>query len=151
MPLLNYTTGISAAKTATEVQEILRKAGASRLVFEYDQDQEPVALGFEAPTSFGVRQFILPTDPARVLVVLKRQRVAPRYRTYDQARRVAWRIVKDWIEAQLAIIKTEMVTIDQVMLPYMQTDHPTGASKVSMYEAYTEQQRMMIEQGRDVG
>jgi hypothetical protein len=35
-----------------------------------------------------------------------------------QAVRTAWRIVKDWTEAQLAIIETRMVTTEQVFLPY---------------------------------
>lgn len=39
-----------------------------------------------------------------------------------QAARVGWRILKDWIEAQLALIETGMVTIEQVFLPYVQND-----------------------------
>src|SRR5438552_18436509 len=35
-----------------------------------------------------------------------------------QAVRVEWRIVKDWVEAQLALIETRMVTAQQVFLPY---------------------------------
>ncbi len=37
----------------------------------------------------------------------------------EQAGRVAWRIIKDWVDAQMAIVETEMVTIEQVFLPYM--------------------------------
>ena len=32
---------------------------------------------------------------------------------------MAWRILKDWIEAQLAIVQAGLVTIDEVMLPYL--------------------------------
>ena len=35
------------------------------------------------------------------------------------ARRVGWRILKDWIEAQMALLETEMVEFDQVFLAYM--------------------------------
>ena len=35
-----------------------------------------------------------------------------------QAIRTSWRIVKDWVEAQLAIIETRMVKTEQVFLPY---------------------------------
>jgi len=31
-----------------------------------------------------------------------------KYRTREHAARVAWRICKDWIEAQLAIVDAEM-------------------------------------------
>lgn len=36
-----------------------------------------------------------------------------------QAVRTAWRIVKDWVEAQMALVETQMVTTGQVFLPYM--------------------------------
>jgi hypothetical protein len=35
-----------------------------------------------------------------------------------QAVRTAWRIVKDWVEAQMALVETQMVTTQQVFLPY---------------------------------
>jgi len=34
---------------------------------------------------------------------------------------VAWRIIKDWIEAQLAIVEAEMVEMAEVFLPYAVT------------------------------
>jgi hypothetical protein len=64
--------------------------------------------------------------------VLKRQRVASRYLTPDHVERVAWRILGDWIAAQAAIIETEMVTLPQVMLPYMRTDD--GSTVFERYE-----------------
>jgi hypothetical protein len=39
-------------------------------------------------------------------------------RTLEQALRVSWRILKDWVEAQIAIVETKMVQIEQVFLPY---------------------------------
>ena len=36
-----------------------------------------------------------------------------------QAKRVAWRIVKDWVEAQMALLDTTMMSLDQIFLPYM--------------------------------
>ena len=44
-------------------------------------------------------------------------------RNQEQALRVAWRITKDWIEAQMAIVETHMVTMPQVFLPYVVTDN----------------------------
>ncbi|WP_189339127.1 hypothetical protein [Williamsia muralis] len=40
--------------------------------------------------------------------------MSPKYQTPEHALRVAWRITKDWVEAQLAIIETQMVTPAQV-------------------------------------
>lgn len=135
MPLLNYTTQIPIGRTVAEIHNILAKGNARAIATEYDDSGRPTALAFEVNTPFGYRQFALPINPAAVLQVLNRQRLAPRYRTADHAHRVAWRILKDWVEAQLAIVATQMVTLDQVMLPYLRTDN--GAT---IYERYRDQQ-----------
>lgn len=38
-----------------------------------------------------------------------------------KARQVAWRQVFRWVQAQLAMVDTEMVTVDEVFFPYIQT------------------------------
>jgi len=45
-----------------------------------------------------------------------------KYRTREHAARVAWRICKDWIEAQLAIVDAEMADMMEIFLPYAQTE-----------------------------
>jgi len=112
---------------------MLAKAGARQVMIEYDASSLPVGVAFAVETPQGTRTFLLPVAARQVEAVLKRQRVAPRYRTPEQAHRVAWRIVKDWLEAQLAIIQTEMVTLPQVMLPYLRT----GDGR-TMYELYVD-------------
>jgi hypothetical protein len=144
MPILNYTTEVPTARTVGQIQAILAEAGADQILAEY-RDKRVVALSFTTETSTGPQAFRLPADPARVFAVLRRQRVAPRYATMEQAERVAWRIVKTWIEAQLAIIQTEMVTLDQVMLPYMRTDNGT-----TMYDRYLEHGQRLLEAGRGI-
>ena len=37
----------------------------------------------------------------------------------QQAIRTSWRILKDWVEAQMALLETGMVTMDEIFLPYM--------------------------------
>lgn len=36
-----------------------------------------------------------------------------------QAERVAWRIVHDWVQAQLALVEVSMATVPQIFLPYV--------------------------------
>jgi hypothetical protein len=119
---LNYTTTVAAEKTASEVLRLLVKGGARQVMSEYDDDGEVSRVAFAIDTAIGLRQFVLPIDVDAVHAALRRDRVARRYQTEAQARRVAWRIVKDWLEAQLAIIATGMVSLDQVMLGYMRVD-----------------------------
>lgn len=118
MPLLNYTTSIAPQKTVMEIQSALAKAGASAILADYDEQQNIVALSFRLRTPEGDMSFKLPTNWKPVHETLKRQRVSAKYQTPEQALRVSWRITKDWVEAQLAIIETRMVTTAQVFLPY---------------------------------
>lgn len=118
MPLLNYTTSIAPTKTVMEIQSALAKAGASAIMANYDTEGNIVALSFEILADGQKIAFKLPTAWQPVQATLKRQRVSPKYQTPEHALRVAWRITKDWVEAQLAIIETQMVTTAQVFLPY---------------------------------
>lgn len=118
MPLLNYTTSIAPQKTVMEIQSALAKAGASAIMAEYDDKGNIVALSFKLRADKGDMSFKLPTAWQPVQKTLQRQRVSAKYQTPEHALRVAWRITKDWVEAQLAIIETQMVTTAQVFLPY---------------------------------
>lgn len=119
MPLLNYTTGIDAHKTISEIQAILAEQGAQAILAEYDDTGNIVALSFRIKMNDNLVAYKLPSDWRPVLTILERDRKVPRAKkTKEQAIRVSWRILKDWIAAQMAIIETRMVTVDQVFLPY---------------------------------
>jgi len=121
-PLLNYTTTVPVSRSIATIHEALAKAGAHQVTTAYAAGA-PTGVAFSLATAAGLRAFILPVDASKVEAVLRSDKaVAPRLRTPEQAARVAWRIAKDWLEAQLAIVATEMVTLDQVMLPYMRAD-----------------------------
>lgn len=141
MALLNYTTKITTAKTAAEVQQILAKAGASQVMLTY-ADGEASGLAFTTMTEFGPRSFVLPVNADPVLAVLRKDKVPRTLCTREHAARVGWRIVKDWIEAQLALIQTEMVTLDQVMLPYM-----TDETGTTVWTRYLDQGRLALPKG----
>lgn len=135
MALLNYSTTVPAERTAAEIIRILAKAGATQILTDY-VDGRPTGVAFALATPAGVRQYRLPVDPSPVFKVIDRydSGVPPRYRNLAQAERIAWRITKDWIEAQLAIIATQMVSADEVFLPYMLVNGTT------VYDLYLTQQ-----------
>lgn len=118
MPILNYTTTIDPSKTAGEITKVLVKLGAENIGMSYS-DGKLTGMAFSIRRGPDVYAFQLPVHADAVLGVLKSQRGVPNAgRTLAQAERVAWRITKSWIEAQAAIIETQMVTLEQVMLPY---------------------------------
>ena len=116
MPLLNYTTKIDVFVTLGEIQAKLVKNGARKIMQDYDDSGRIVALTFSIDTPAGVRCIRLPANVDAVHKVLLNQKVKC---DREQAERVAWRIVKDWVEAQMAILESDMVQMDEIFLPYM--------------------------------
>lgn len=133
--LLNYTTEVPASRSIGQIQGMLVEAGARKIASDYNDKGLISALMFAVETPYGLQAFSLPVHTEKVLAVLQREKPRSKYSTPEHAERVAWRIMKDWVEAQLAIIRTEMVTLDQVMLPYM---HSKDGKLV--YELIVEQQ-----------
>jgi hypothetical protein len=117
MPILNYTTKIKAEVTVSEIQRILARAGARSVTILYLDDQ-PEYLSFAVPIRGRKVSFRLPCRWNGVLNALNEQKVARQYRSPEHARRVAWRIVKDWVKAQMAIIESGQAELAEVFLPY---------------------------------
>ncbi|MCK4240846.1 MAG: hypothetical protein KAX30_04425 [Candidatus Atribacteria bacterium] len=140
MPILNYTTSINPEKTVAEIQIKLAKAGAQAVLCEYDEDGIMKAISFRIKTSNGHLSFRLPSNIAGIYKKLvNNPKVPNKLKTHEQATRVAWRILKDWLEAQLAIIEAEMADIKEVFLPYAQ--NPQGKT---LYETLSETQFKLL-------
>jgi len=121
MAILNYTTKITTEKTASEIQKKLADAKAQAVLCEYDDDAVMCAMSFRIMTPNGSVFFRLPANTKGVFRALQSGRNIPRkLKTKEQAARVAWRILKDWVEAQLAIVEAEMADLTEVFLPYAQ-------------------------------
>ena len=127
MPLLNYTTSIEAIKTVGEIQGILARHGAKSIKTDYTGDGQVEALSFLVSTPQGEIGIRLPIDPEPVLKILERQYSLGQLRSHQgrpnlaRATDVAWRICKDWVEAQMAFLETKMVKMEQIFLPYVIT------------------------------
>lgn len=148
--LLNYTTSVEASKTLGEIMGLLAGAGAQKLQVDYQAGQ-PVGIQFLIATRFGDRGFQLPANVDRVWKVLSRQyeqgRVQRRFTTKEQAARVAWRIVKDWLEVQLALIEAGMVDLEEVFLPYLLDDQ----SGQTLYQLMQGRQFRALPPGKESG
>jgi hypothetical protein len=126
MPIKNYTTEIGEEKTVGEIMGLLAAKGARSIRIDYDEQNRPEAISFililcEVPIPFR-----LPCNFDGVFKALGggyKDRHA-RYRwernpeSKLQARRVAWRIIKDWVGAQIALIEAEQASMAQVFMPY---------------------------------
>ena len=126
-PVANYTTSIGVTRTVSECQKLLADYGAQRIAIDYENGV-PTGVSFALPD---VGLFTLPVDIEamhRLLVVqrdaglLRGARDRKTAASRQQAERVAWRVIKDWLLAQMSIIESRMVTFEEVMLPYLHTD-----------------------------
>ncbi len=143
MALLNYTTKIDPDKTCGEIAKILSTHGAQAVMTEYDPENHLVsALKFSIDVKGRTVVFRLPVDWRPVQKALKYQWDKNHRIDYSQeaAVRVAWRILKDWTEAQMALVETQMVTTQEVFLPY-----------AIMRDGRTLAQKMMTDPGRLLG
>ncbi len=130
MALLKYTTQIEVEKTIGEIQKLLGSHGANAILTEYGEDGDVTALSFKIKVDDNDIGFKLPSDWRPVLQILENDRKVPaRLKSRVQAVRVAWRIILAWIEAQMAIVDTKMVSVDEVFLPYALT--PSGKTLYS--------------------
>ncbi len=117
--ILNYTTSVAADKTVGEIQRILSQHGNIHVLTGY-QNGVASNISFRVDTKHGTMSFMLPARIEQVESLLKKSRIPQRLRTREQAARVAWRIIKDWIEAQMALIQAGQVAIEEAFLPFVQ-------------------------------
>ena len=118
MPILNYTTQIKTEKTIMEIQQILVKQGATKIVTDYS-DGLPIAVTFWLKLNDQMIAFSLPANYSGVLISMRKNKKVPkRLLTDDQALRVSWRIIKNWVEAQTAIVEAQLAEMAEVFLPY---------------------------------
>lgn len=146
---LNYSTSVPATRTVGECQQMLAAAGAASVAVHYE-GRDPVGLSFQLRTPHGPRAFTLPVNVEgahRMLVKASKDgklrsdgyRVT-KAESREHAATVAWRVIKDWLEANLALIEAEMASLDQVMLPYLHVDGDR-----TLWEAYRDREQAAIE------
>lgn len=128
MPIKNYTTKIPAAQTVGEIQGILAAHGARKIMMDYREDGSVESITFALICKGQLRGFRLEANSAGVASLMASQKIKC---DEDQAERIAWRNIKDWVAAQVALVETEQATMDELFLPMM-----TDNSKQTLYGAF---------------
>lgn len=124
--LFMETTKISAGITVGQIQNVLGKYGATQILTDYE-DGEVSAVSFCIQVGKNKVPFRLPCRWKAVHTFF-----VNRYKNsmnenqerncVSQSKRVAWRQILRWIDAQLALVETEMVRIEEVFMPYLVVD-----------------------------
>lgn len=141
MAILNYTTTVDIFKTVSEIEYILMKHKAKSIMKNYD-GESITGLSFLIDTGEQQIPIRLPVKVDECLKVLKKEkRENPKKQikdTREQAERVAWRILKDWVEAQMALLDIEMVRFEEIFLPYIEISNGQ-----TIFEKLEEQQFLL--------
>lgn len=116
MALKNTYSKLPAESYIARIQKALVGAGALGIQYGYE-DKRIVALMFLLPFKQQSVSFKLPVGWRKVQQVLRNENAA-RADNDDFAYRVSWAILADWVEAQMAILASENVTMPQLFLPY---------------------------------
>ena len=122
----NYSTAIAPMTTVGQIMGMLAAHGAKGLQVHMDRGQV-LGVDFALDTAYGTRAFRLPVNVEGAYRALQaayeERRINRAYSSREHAARVAWRIAKDWLDSQLALIEMEMATLVEVLLPYMLVEH----------------------------
>ena len=115
------TTKINPSQTVGEIQRLLGQQGAVAILTEYDNG-EVSAVSFKIRIEGQEIPFRLPCRWGAILENFKshKKRRTIRSDWESQSKRVAWRQIFRWIEAQLALVETGMVKTEEVFMPYIQ-------------------------------
>jgi hypothetical protein len=143
LPILNYTTQIDAFKTVSEIEYILMKHKAKSIMKEF-QGESITGLSFLIDTGYSQIPIKLPVKVDECLAVLKKEKKKGAKSikdTREQAERVAWRILKDWIEAQMALLDIEMVRMEEIFMPYI-----VDGQGRTLFEKLEEKQFLLTQQ-----
>jgi hypothetical protein len=144
MALKNYTTDVPVMRSLQEIQAILGKAGARSMSVDYDDKGAPVAVSFVLMLDGFPQSYRLPRDSNGALRALRAEKskdMRPSYRTEAHAERVSWRILKDWLDAQLALVQCTQAESAQAFMPYATQDGRT------LFEVYREQRQKQLGSG----
>ncbi len=123
MNLKNYTSTVPAERTVTRIEEFLVAAGAVGIMKDYKAGKIQ-ALCFRLDLPSGKPMAVrLPANEDAVFQFMRHQRKrflsrADEERLHDQARRTAWRLMQDWVEVQVSLIRMQQADPAQVFLAY---------------------------------
>lgn len=148
--LFMETTKIDPEQTVSQIQRVLGEHGAGAVMTEYDKG-EVSALTFKIKIKDKDIPFRLPCrwNPIEEYLNLKYPPGSYYYHGKElirdnklQAKQVAWRQILRWVEAQMALVETDMVKIQEVFMPYIQVSI-TGQT---LYEKLELKGMLMLEE-----
>ena len=123
MNLKNYTSTVPVERTITRIEQLLAEAGATGITKQYHQGRlASLSFRVDLPTGQDI-EVRLPANHEAVLQAMteavRRPRRGTMDRLKDQALRTSGKLMQDWVEVQLSLIRMKQAELAQVFLPYV--------------------------------
>lgn len=119
MPLKNYKSKIPAKQSVHEIQDMLQKHGADGILLNYEKGTGRIeSLVFKIDVAGRPTGFKLPIKWREAQAFMLAQHVS-KAKDDDFCYRIAWRLIRNWLEQQIALIALDMVDLHEIFLPYM--------------------------------
>ena len=134
----NYSSNIPINRIFERIQKTLSSHGARQIIFDYGNDGKIYGLSFVVPIKTGMLPVKLPSKVDKAAAILKNQYHQGLIRDRkvlepEQAYRVAWRNLYDWVDAQMALLDIDMVKMEEVFFPYVVNNK--GETMFEMFES----------------
>jgi len=114
--LKNYRS--DSTRSFEVIQQCLAEHGVKRMINEYDNNGRISSITFSIMVNeneLGVKLPARVDNVEKILYGDKKLTDAQREQSY----RTAWANIRDWVTAQMALIDTNMVKMEEVFLPYV--------------------------------
>lgn len=150
----NYSTEVPVSRTVAACTDMLASAGATGVTVTYlDGEYAGLVAHLRGET------FVLPVDiPAMQRVMrgaeedgLFKGHRTPKgsggFATETHAARVAWRVLHDWLRAQLALAAAQQARLEETLLPYLVVGIDPGGEPISLRDRWRDNPRALMAGG----
>lgn len=122
MNLKNYTSQTPVNRSIERIEKVLVDNGATNIVKSYGLGKTLESVAFQVDLNGMTLPFKLPAKVQECFKAMwkeiRRPRPGTEERIRKQAERTAWKIVCDWVEVQMTMVRLQQAEFLQVFLPY---------------------------------
>ena len=122
------------ATSIGKIQKLLVSAGAKNIMHTYDDRERCEAMAFILPMNGVQLTFKLPARMDALTKLFMAEYSKPQSGTLAkceaQAERTAWKLLAEWVEIQISMIRLEQAEILEVFFPYLTDGKQTFYDKM---------------------